>query len=158
MSPPTPRPSGKTSRKSRETPMRGTGTQLAGALRAACKGAARTLEWSKAYGDRLPTLLDAASIPEADATAPPGLNALRARHPEVLAKPGPCAVLRVLLADPAMLWSARALAKSDAVRDVLPTGKADARSVGRWLGELCGAGLACAEGRGTAKRWRLGAA
>ncbi len=100
----------------------------------------------------------APAIPARDPAARPGLNSLRAKHPELLAKPGPVAVLRVLLADPAKLWSARALAAADDLRDLLPAGTAGARSVGRWLDELRGAGLACAEGRGTAKRWRMGAA
>jgi hypothetical protein len=88
----------------------------------------------------------------------PGLDALRRRHPELLGQPGPCALVRVFLSDSAKLWSARALARSDELRDALPTGRAAARSVGRWLGMLAGAGLAKPEGKGTKRRWRFGAA
>jgi len=98
------------------------------------------------------------AIPARNPAVRPGLDSLRAKHPEMLAKPGPCAVVRAMLADPDKLWSARALAKSDEVRDALPAGRASAWSVGRWLAELHAAGLACAEGKRTAKRWRLGAA
>jgi len=98
------------------------------------------------------------AIPARNPAVRPGLDSLRAKHPEMLAKPGPCAVVRAMLADPDKLWSARALAKSDDVRDALPAGRASAWSVGRWLAELHAAGLACAEGKRTAKRWRLGAA
>jgi len=89
---------------------------------------------------------------------PAGLDELRARHPDLLAKHGPMALLRVLLADPAKMWSARQLAASAELRDALPRETASARAVGRWLVELASARLALAEGRGTAKRWRLGAA
>jgi hypothetical protein len=94
--------------------------------------------------------------PAAADRKPPGLDALCAKHPDLCAKPGPKAVLRVLLADPAKLWSARKLASAAA--DFLSSETASPRAVGRWLAELACAGLACAEGRGTAKRWRLGAA
>lgn len=89
---------------------------------------------------------------------PQGLDALRAAHSQLLAKPGPCAVLRALLADPDKLWSAPTIAADDIFRDAYPAGRADDRSVGRWLNALAADGLAHSEGMGTAKRWRLGPA
>lgn len=85
----------------------------------------------------------------------PGLDALCSEHPEALGQAGPQAVMRAMLSDPHMLWSANALVPE--VEDTLATGKASARSVGRWLAVLASVGLVERVGKGTGQRWKLSA-
>ncbi len=94
------------------------------------------------------------TVPEAKEGHPvrPGLETLRERHPVLLSKSGPLAILRVLLSDPDRLWSAPELATELGNRNT----KGSPSSAARWLEELKQAELAQQGGKGTAKRWRLG--
>ena len=97
-----------------------------------------------------PEAMDAGKV-----ARPLGFAELRKRHPEVLGKPGPAAVLRVLMADPDRPWSASGLAKSDDLRERLTKETATGSSVLLWFKELHAVSLVVPSGVGTGQRWRF---
>ncbi len=81
-----------------------------------------------------------------------GLLQIKSEH-QVAAEGGPLAVLRVLLADPDRVWSARGLADSAEIEEAYRR-KPNEKSVRRWLDQLAATDLArCDDRTGT---WSLG--